>query len=231
MRAPVPAGPVAGGTPTIALVDYGAGNLRSVEFALDRIGARHRRAADPGGLAGADGVILPGVGAAGSAMRELGRRGLDEALRGLEAPLLGVCLGLQLLTASSDEGDDEVACLGLLPGRTRRFRPGPRLPHVGWNRVRLSDDPVFRGLGDEAWFYFLHGHRVVCADRRVVGRCRHGEAFPAAVREGRTVGVQFHPEKSGPAGLRVLRNFVEGCAAGSPRTADRPDEGREGGAP
>ena len=198
----------------IALVDYGAGNLRSVEFALDRLGVAHRRAARAEALAEAAGVILPGVGAAESAMSELSARSLVEPLRALEAPLLGVCLGMQLLTRRSDEGEDDVEGLGLIPGRTRRFAPGVRLPQIGWNRVRLRPDPLFRGLDGEAWFYFLHGHRVVCDDEHVTGRARHGEDFPAAIRGDRVAGVQFHPEKSGGAGLRVLANFCAGCGEG-----------------
>lgn len=199
------------GDGTVALVDYGAGNLRSVEFALDRLGAPHRRAADPAALEGASGVILPGVGAAGSAMEELEARSLAGPLRSTGTPLLGVCLGMQLLTEGSDEGEGEVEALGRIPGRTRRFDADVRLPQIGWNRVRLRPDPLFRGLGEEAWFYFLHGHRVVCGEEHVVGAARYGEPFPAAVRRDPVVGVQFHPEKSGAAGLRVLANFCAGC--------------------
>jgi glutamine amidotransferase len=196
----------------IALVDYGAGNLRSVEFALDRLGVPHRRAPDADGLRDASGAVLPGVGAAESAMGELRARSLVEPLRSLDAPLLGVCLGMQLLTESSDEGEAEVEGLGRIPGRTRRFAGDVRLPQIGWNRVRLrSDEPLFRGLGGEAWFYFLHGHRVVCEEGDVTGRARYGEPFPAAIRRGEVAGVQFHPEKSGAAGLRVLANFCAGC--------------------
>lgn len=199
----------------IALVDYGAGNLRSVEFALDRIGARHRRARDGTELAGARGVVLPGVGAAESAMRELRERGFVEPLRAGRAPLLGVCLGMQLLTGTSDEGaEGSVTCLGVVPGRTRRFREGVRLPQIGWNRVRLGDDPLFDGLEREEWFYFLHGHRVVVDEERVVGSADYGERFPAAIRSGSVAGLQFHPEKSGTAGLRVLANFCASCGEG-----------------
>lgn len=195
----------------IAVVDYGAGNLRSVEFALDRLGVEHRRVADPGGLEAAAGIVLPGVGAAESAMGELGDRGLAPVLRETGRPLLGVCLGMQLLTGSSDEGEGEVECLSRIPGHTRRFRGDVRLPQIGWNRIRLRDDPLFRGLGREEWFYFLHGHRAVCDDEFVVGRGEYGEPFPAALRRGRVAGVQFHPEKSGSAGLRVLANFCAAC--------------------
>ena len=195
----------------IALVDYGAGNLRSVELALDRIGVRHRRASDGSELAGAEGIVLPGVGAAESAMRELHERGFVEPLRATETPLLGVCVGLQLLTDASDEGEDgPVECLGLVPGRTRRFRGDVRLPQIGWNRVALRDDPLFAGLEREDWFYFLHSYRVEVDPADVVGSATYGESYPAAVRRGRVAGVQFHPEKSGTAGLRVLANF---CAS------------------
>jgi glutamine amidotransferase len=195
----------------IAVVDYGAGNLRSVEFALDRLEVPHRRVAEPRGLEAAAGIVLPGVGAAESAMRELGERGLVPALRETERPLLGVCLGMQLLTETSDEGEGAVECLARIPGRTRRFRGEVRLPHIGWNRVRLSDDPLFRGLEREEWFYFLHGHRAECPEEFVVGSGDYGEPFPAALRRDRVAGVQFHPEKSGSAGLRVLRNFCAAC--------------------
>lgn len=196
----------------ISLVDYGAGNLRSVELALEALGVPHRRVSDPAGLDGADGIVLPGVGAAESAMARLEERGLANPLRRPAAPLLGVCLGMQLLTESSDEGSGEVRCLGLVPGRTRRFTADVRLPQIGWNRVRLREDPLFRDLGGEAWFYFLHGHRVECPEGPVVASAVHGgERFPAALRSGSVAGVQFHPEKSGDAGLRVLANFCAAC--------------------
>ncbi len=215
----------------IALVDYGAGNLRSVEFALERLGVAYRRADRPEGLRGAGGIVLPGVGAAASAMRALAERELDAALREAELPLLGICLGMQLLTERSDEGwrapgedgapegageerepegageNEPVECLGLLPGATRRLRGQVTLPHVGWNETTLTDDPLFEGLGERAWFYYLHAHRVDVSDDRVAARAEHGEPFPAALRAGRVAGVQFHPEKSGPDGLRVLANF------------------------
>jgi len=201
----------------IAVVDYGAGNLRSVELALDRLGVPHRRAERPEELAGADGIVLPGVGAAGSAMRELEERGLADPLRHTGRPLLGVCLGMQLLTERSDEGGPDgepVSCLGLVPGETRRFRGDVRLPQIGWNSVALADDPLFRGMGKEEWFYFNHGHRVAGAAEHTIGRSEYGEPFPAAIRKGSAAGVQFHPEKSGTAGLRVLANFRDACRIG-----------------
>lgn len=195
----------------IAIVDYGAGNLRSVEIALDRLGIPSRRAPDPEGLRAAAGIILPGVGAAASAMAELEARGLAGALAETTRPLLGVCLGMQLLTERSDEGGSAVRCLGMVPGRTDRFRARVRLPQVGWNATRLGPDPLFDGLGRQAWFYFLHSHRLRCPDELVAATAVYGESFPAAIRRGRLAGVQFHPEKSGDAGLRVLANFWAGC--------------------
>jgi glutamine amidotransferase len=196
----------------ISLIDYGAGNLRSVEFALEHLNVPWRRASDPASLAGASAIILPGVGAAASAMREVEDRGMAEALRQVTVPLLGICLGMQLLTEKSAEGDTVVECLGLVPGDTCRFgsdggRYSLPLPHIGWNETELSDDPLFEDLAPREHFYFLHSYRVQTPDECVVAEAEYGERFPAAVRSGDVVAVQFHPEKSGPAGLRVLANF------------------------
>ncbi len=200
----------------IALVDYGAGNLRSVEFALERLGVAWQRASTAAALDRATEIILPGVGAAATAMRELESRGLVEPLRASNLPMLGICLGLQLFTQSSEEGDGSVACLGLLSGVTRRIGSenpdfGLPLPHIGWNETQLTEDPLFDGLDRKEHFYFLHSYRVDSLEERVIAEADYGGSFPAAVRSGRKVAVQFHPEKSGPAGLRVLANF---CRSG-----------------
>lgn len=196
----------------IALVDYGAGNLRSVEFALEKLEVNWQRASTPAAIAAASAVILPGVGAAASAMRELADRDLIAALRESRRPLLGICLGMQLLTGSSEEGEGAVPCLGLLEGRTDRLgsvRPGfdLPLPHIGWNETHLAEDPLFEGLGRREHFYFLHSYRVNTPTVHVIAEVEYGERFPAAVRKGQRMAVQFHPEKSGPEGLAVLANF------------------------
>ena len=196
----------------IALIDYGAGNLRSVEFALERLAVSWRRAASPAEVEGVEAVILPGVGAAENAMRELEARGLVAFLRDTDLPMLGICLGMQLFTERSDEGAAGVPCLGLLPGTTRRIgADSPAfdlpLPHIGWNETELGDDPLFEGLERREHFYFLHSYRVHTGPGQVIATVNYGAQMPAAVRAGRRAAVQFHPEKSGRAGLAVLANF------------------------
>jgi imidazole glycerol-phosphate synthase subunit HisH len=202
----------------IALIDYGAGNLRSVELALERLGLPVRRATGPADLEGAEGVVLPGVGAAAPAMRALRARELLAPLTDPGGPpFLGICLGLQLLAESSDEGEEPVRCLGLIPGRVRRFEAGPRIPHTGWNDLALRrPDPLLEDLGAGTNMFFNHAYRLECPQRFVVAAAVHGRPFPAVVRRGRWAGVQFHPEKSGSAGLRLLSAFWATCREETP---------------
>ena len=196
---------------TVAVVDHGAGNLVSIGRGLETAGARVVVASDPDGLVGADGVVLPGVGATGAAMARLTSAGLVEPLRALGVPLLGICVGLQLLFEGSDE--DGTECLGMMKGRVEALPDAPLLPHIGWNDVHFArPDPLFAGVDDGATFYFVHSYAAVPADMQVTtATTEYGRPFTAAVRLGAIAGVQFHPERSGPAGLAVLANFVVAC--------------------
>lgn len=193
----------------VAVVAYGAGNIASVQFALQRLGATVRLTADPVEIAEAERVILPGVGAAGYAMSRLAELNLIEPLRAFERPLLGVCLGQQLLFERSDEGDG-VDLLGFIPGTVKRLTPGDDLPvpHMGWSRLtRDRDDPLLEGVTNGAYAYFVHG--FVCPDGpATLSRADYGGPVPAVVRAGNRWGCQFHPERSAEAGATILKNFL-----------------------
>lgn len=193
----------------VVVVDAGGANLGSVCYALERLGVRPEVIDGPAGLAGAGRVILPGVGAAPEAMRRLRAQGLVEPLRALEVPLLGICLGMQLLYEHSEEGG--VDCLGLLPGTVRRLRPAPgiRVPHMGWNTLQpMRPSPLMDGIGEGASAYFVHGYAVP-VDSHTVAASDHGVLFSAVVQHRRHCGAQFHPERSSNTGARILRNFLE----------------------
>jgi len=201
----------------IAIVDYGMGNRRSVEKALEHVGADPRLTADHDTIRDADGIVLPGVGAFPEAMRRLRATGTDELIRERAqagAPVLGLCLGMQLLFDSSDEHEG-AAGLGLLPGRVTALQ-APRVPHIGWNLVTFErPSPLTEGLGDAAAFYHVHSLAPEPANPDdVVGRGDYGGAFVSIVERGNVMGVQFHPEKSSKDGLALLRNFARvGVAA------------------
>ncbi|MGD2052242.1 MAG: imidazole glycerol phosphate synthase subunit HisH [Acidimicrobiia bacterium] len=191
----------------IAVIDHGAGNLVSIAQGLRRAGAEVTVAASPAEIDGADGLVLPGVGTTGAAMERLEEAGFVEPLRRWDRPLLGICVGLQLFFDASDE--DGSHALGLIPGAVRRLEGAPLLPHIGWNDVSLRDDPLFAGIPSGSTFYFVHSFAPVPDDPgAVIGESVYGKPFVAAARSGTRVGVQFHPERSGDAGLRVLANFV-----------------------
>ena len=194
----------------IAVIDHGAGNLVSIEQGLASAGAATRIVDRPAQLDGADAIVLPGVGSTGAAMRRLVETDMAGELRAWDGPLLGVCVGLQLLFASSEEADG--AALALLPGTVRKLK-AQRLPHMGWNDVRMASDPIFEGIPDATPFYFVHTYAPDPEDREtVIGTTDYaGREFTAAVRSGNLVGVQFHPERSGARGLQVLANFVRSC--------------------
>jgi glutamine amidotransferase len=205
--------------PTIAVVDSGSGNLRSVERALEQVGGAPLLTGDPDRVRRADLVVVPGQGAFADCMAEMRRRGLDEAVGEVVRagrPYLGICLGLQILFEESEE-HGPVAGLGLLPGRVSRFADmgGLKVPHIGWNQVRAHGrpEPLLAGVPDAAHFYFIHSYRAQPADPGLVAlSCDYGGEFCAAVRQGNLFACQFHPEKSQAFGLRVLANFVAGRA-------------------
>ena len=195
----------------VAMVDAGGANLGSMRQALRRLGVEPEVTADAGAIASADRVILPGVSTAAVVMRQLQALGLVEVLRNLQAPLLGVCVGMQLLFEHSEEGD--TPCLGLMTGRVRRLQPTPgvRVPHMGWNRLRmLRATPLVRDIGDGDFAYFVHGYAAAGDD--CVMACDHDARFAAVVQRGGVAGAQFHPERSGAVGARLLRNFIEAGA-------------------
>jgi glutamine amidotransferase len=194
----------------LAIVDSGGANIASVRFALERLGVRSELTADPAVIRAAERVILPGVGSAVEGMKRLSAKGLVECVRTLTQPVLGVCLGMQLLFEDSAEGPTET--LGLIPGTVARLpdSPGITVPHMGWNTLLSArEDGLLHGIGPEARFYFVHSYAAP-VNAFTVASCDHGTPFTAIVQRGNFSGVQFHPERSGPAGARLLRNFVEG---------------------
>jgi glutamine amidotransferase len=199
--------------PEVVIVDYGAGNLRSVARAVAHAGVDALVTADPRAVATARALIVPGVGAAADTMANLRSGGLDEPIRAYIAsgrPFLGVCMGMQALFDVSEEGGEH-QCLGVLPGRIVRFPEGLTVPHMGWNTVRLrSPHPVFDGIDADSYFYFVHSYHAAPADPGVVlGETEYeGVTFPAVVARDNLVATQFHPEKSGADGLRLYANFL-----------------------
>ncbi len=204
--------------PLVAVLDYGIGNLHSARKALEKMGADARLTVDPGLVADADGVVLPGVGAFGACMRALGSVGLDRAALDAVAsgrPFLGICVGMQMLFDRSEE-DLAARGLGVIPGTVRRIPPGVKIPQMQWNRldVRAGDDPMLADLGADPWVYFVHSLYGVPDDPHVVAAtCEYGVPLNAAFRLDNVFATQFHPEKSGPTGLRILANFVGVCTA------------------
>jgi imidazole glycerol phosphate synthase glutamine amidotransferase subunit len=195
----------------IALVEYGAGNLPSVERALTRLGVESRRASTPEALASCDAVVLPGVGHFGALMRSLNERSLVKPLRDAVSsgiPLLGICLGLQAMFATSDEAIGD-AGLNLFSQNVSALPSTDRLPHMGWNQLRrVRPSALLEGVPEDAYFYFAHSYAALDAGEAAVALCDHSASFVAVLEQGNVFATQFHPEKSGPVGAQVLANFV-----------------------
>ncbi len=192
----------------ITIIDTGCANLSSVKFAFDRLGYATEITSDLNKIKSVDKLILPGVGTAIAAMKNLQDRGLVEVIQNLTQPVLGICLGMQLMTAFSEEGN--VATLSLMPSQTALIPDtGLPLPHMGWNKVRYTPDhPLFAGIEQDSHFYFLHSYAVQPNENTIATSC-YGVDFSAAIANKNFYGVQFHPERSGKNGAMLLRNFVE----------------------
>lgn len=194
---------------TLAIIDSGGANISSVKHALRRLGAEPVFTSDAATIKAAERVILPGVGAAGAAMSRLRELDLVDCIRGLKQPVLGICLGMQLLFEQSQE--DQVECLGVIPGKLRKLqaKDGLRVPHMGWNTTTVvREDPLLNGLPANPWFYFVHSYFAPTGDS-TLATCTHGTTFAAIVRKENFYGAQFHPERSARHGARLLANFLD----------------------
>lgn len=195
----------------VAIVNSGVANLASVEAAFDRLNIRATVTDDPDLLRAASHIILPGVGAAPAALKQLDAKNLVSVIRNLTQPVLGICLGMQLLFDASEEGGDS-ACLALIPGKVRKLSPaeGCPIPHMGWNElsIRASDHPLFRGVPNDSFMYFVHSFAAPVGPSTLAS-CDYSEPFAAVVGHKNFFGCQFHPERSGAAGQRLLKNFLD----------------------
>lgn len=192
----------------IAVIDYGMGNIRSLGNAINRMGGEWVLTSDPDTIKGAGHVILPGVGSAGEAMVNLRRLCLPEIIRKLRRPVLGICVGMQVMCRYSEEGDTE--CMGIFDAGVRRFAdaPGIKVPHMGWSRISNLESRLFRGIDSGSYVYFVHSYYAhLCPD--TIATSRHPDMFSATLKYENFYGTQFHPEKSGDVGERILRNFLE----------------------
>lgn len=192
----------------IAIIDYGASNLQSVANALTTLGNPFEIISNPEQLARFDKVILPGVGAASSAMEKLAKSGFAEVLPKLKVPTLGVCLGLQLFGNFSEEGNTK--CLSIIPGAVKRFQTELKVPHMGWNKVEfVKESPLVKNIPSNSFFYFVHSYYLETNDEFIIGTTAYESNFPAIIQKDNFYAVQFHPERSGEWGLKLLANFCD----------------------
>jgi glutamine amidotransferase len=192
----------------LVIIKYNAGNIQSVLYALERIGREAVVTDDPSLIAAADKVIFPGVGEASTAMGYLRERGLDGLIKGLHQPVLGICLGMQLLCSYSEENDTN--CLGIFPEKVRKFTSegGLKVPKIGWNNIYDLQTPLFEGVAEKSFCYFVHGY-YASLGAHTIARTEYGQAYSSALHRDNFYGVQFHPEKSAQAGERILKNFID----------------------
>jgi len=189
----------------IAILSYGAGNVASVQNALERLGVNAFISDNAAELMQADRLIFPGVGHASHAMQQIEQRGLNEVLKLFKRPLLGICLGMQLMGSQSEEGATQG--LGLINFDVKQFNISAKVPHMGWNSINISESPLLKGISNGTYFYFVHSFYAQIATN-TIATCEYEIPFAAAVSKDNYFGVQFHPEKSGEAGMEMLRNFV-----------------------
>lgn len=192
----------------IAIIDYGAGNTRSVQFAFDRLGISTVVTADPDELKSAEGVVFPGVGHAASALESLKKSGLDKLIPTLKQPVLGICLGMQLMCESSEEGNS--LGLGIFKEKVKRFSDQVKVPQIGWNQVEVFDNPLFEGVESGSFLYFVHSYYVPKMEFTKAST-NYDVVFSAAIQKDNFYACQFHPEKSGANGERILKNFIALC--------------------
>ncbi|MDG2392999.1 MAG: imidazole glycerol phosphate synthase subunit HisH [Thalassotalea sp.] len=203
-------------TADAVIIDTGCANISSLKFALERLGYQILVSADKAQIQSASKVFLPGVGSAEFAMNSINERNLVGVVQSLKQPVLGICLGMQLMTEHSIENDIDTPCLNLIPGEVKRITAenadhNLRLPHMGWNTLEnISDSPLFSGITGEDYFYFVHTY---CApiNSATIAQCDYGQRFSASLQNNNFSGVQFHPERSGKAGAKLLSNFMELC--------------------
>lgn len=194
----------------IQIIDYGAGNLQSVKNALEKLGAQYEVIGAPAAMRPSAKIIFAGVGAAGFAVRQLKESGFDKALKQAKNPFLGICLGMQLLLEYSAE--NETQCLSVVEGEVLRFPVGLTVPQIGWNKVKVDKENIlFQGIADESYFYFVNSYYAKPSQEIIIANSEYGITFCAALKRGNFYGVQFHPEKSGEVGLKLLDNFVRLC--------------------
>ncbi|MCO5723566.1 imidazole glycerol phosphate synthase subunit HisH [Robiginitalea marina] len=190
----------------LVIINYGAGNIQSIRFAFERLGFSPELSADPDRISRADKIIFPGVGEASSAMAKLKQSGLDRLIPELKQPVLGICLGMQLMCRRSEEGG--TPGLGIFDVDVVRFTGVPKVPQIGWNSIRNLASPLFQGVGEDEYIYLVHSYFAPLG-AQTIATSEYGGPYSAALAEGNFFGVQFHPEKSGKTGARILKNFLE----------------------